>query len=318
MRDQDLDLLLVEIGGTHTRCAVCRAGDAPVDIALFDNAEYPDVESVVAAYLRRSTGEPPRRAALAVAAPVDERPIRLTNLGWTVDLDRLEERFGWSASVVVNDFDALACAIPALAPEELMSVRPGTAEPGAPLIVLGPGTGLGVSGLVPRGDAWYAVSGEGGHVTLAAATDREAEVLRELRREYGHVSAERVLSGPGLLALYRAVAGEPATDTPLGVSRLADSGDPHALETLELFFGFLGTIAGNLALILGARGGVYLGGGILPEIRDRLLRSGFARRFINKGRFTAYLERIPVQLILAETPALRGLSLHPDVQEMIR
>lgn len=307
-------VLLIEIGGTHTRCAVTRGG-RPHRLARFDNLDYPDLETVVAAYLDDLAGPPPRRAGLAIAAPVGTRPVRLTNLGWTVDTGRLKKHFGWTSATVVNDFEALACAVPALSRDELMVVHPAAAAAGAAIAVLGPGTGLGVSGLVPCGEGWSPISGEGGHITLAAANDRESEILRRLRGEYGHVSAERVCSGPGLLTLYRLLADKPAADSPLDVTRLARSGDRHASEALELFFQFLGTIAGDYALTLGAGGGVYLGGGILPKVREQLLESGFRRRFIDKGRFSGYLWKIPVHLILADTPALRGLARHPGVRD---
>lgn len=306
-------LLLVEIGGTHTRCALAGADHVPERTVVFDNADHPHLESVIGAYLQTPGVAPPDRAALAVAAPVDTQPIHLTNLGWTLDSDRLRQRFAWKSATVVNDFEALACAVPTLSRNDVVTIKQGEPAPGAAVAVLGPGTGLGVSGLVPCGDTWYPLSGEGGHVTLAAADDDEARVLETLRRRYGHVSAERILSGPGLLSLYRVLGTERQADSPADVSRLADAGEPRALETLDLFFRFLGTVSSDLALTLGARGGVYLGGGILPLTREHLAGSGFQRRFTDKGRFAAYLERIPVHLIIADNPALRGIALHPDV-----
>ncbi len=305
------DRLLVEIGGTHTRCAVARDDDQPAHIVVFDNAAHPDLESVIAAYLDETSVPPPRRAALAVAAAVDTRPLRVTNLGWTVDTDQLAQRFGWRQAAVVNDFEALACAVPVLSADELSTIRPGVPRKGAPVAVLGPGTGLGVSGLVPCGDGWFPVRGEGGHVTLAAANDQEEKVLRALRSEHGHVSAERVLSGSGILILYRVAAGGSRADSPSDVTRLADADDEQALAALDLFFHFLGTVCSDLVLTLGARGGVYLGGGILPTMAERLKASGFARRFVDKGRYAGYLDEVPVHLITADTPALRGLLNHP-------
>lgn len=309
------DLLLIEIGGTHTRCAVAHDGGGPEHLVIFENADHDNLESVVTTYLNEGGVTPPSRAALAVAAPVHHLQSRpLTNINWTVDSEALEGRFGWTSVSVINDFEALACAIPLLSRDELVTIRSGEPVPGAAVAVLGPGTGLGVSGLMPAGSTWFPISGEGGHVTLAAADEREEEVLRALRRQYGHVSAERVLSGPGLLALYRVVANGAAANSPLDVTRRADDGEPKALETLELFFRFLGTVGSDVALTLGALGGVYLGGGMLPAMRDRLTASGFAERFAAKGRFTAYLEKVPVHLITADTPALRGLPVHPLVE----
>lgn len=316
MQQTDLDrILLIEVGGTHTRCAAARSNERPDRIALFDNSDHANLESIIAAYLDNLPGPSPRRAALAAAAVVDTRPIRVTNLGWTVDTERLQQRFGWSGTVVINDFEALACALPLLGKDELLTVHPGRPVDGAAIAVLGPGTGLGVSGIVPCRDRWYPIRGEGGHVTLAAHDDHEAKLLQRLRREYGHVSAERLLSGPGLVALYRLMAGDAPAGSPADVTRLADAGDTRALECLEQFFRFLATVAGDLALTLGARNGVYLGGGILPEIRTHLLGSGFRRRFIDKGRYRGYLDQVPVYLILAESPALRGIAAHPRVSQ---
>lgn len=311
------ELLLIEIGGTHTRCAAAREGGEPEHITVFRNADHANLEAVVAAYLSARDVEPPSRAALAVAAPVHHLQSRpLTNINWSVDSEALKRRFGWTSATVINDFEALACSIPLLSRDELVTIRSGEPVPGAAVAVLGPGTGLGVSGLVPGGSTWSPISGEGGHVTLAAADEREEEVLGVLRRQYGHVSAERVLSGPGLLALYRVVANGAAANSPLDVTRRAADGEPKALETLELFFRFLGTVSSDVALTLGALGGVYLGGGMLPAMRDRLRASGFAERFAAKGRFTAYLEKVPVHLITADTPALRGLPIHPLVERI--
>jgi glucokinase len=308
------DLLLIEIGGTRTRCAVARGDDIPERIVVFDNTTHADPESVIIAYLETLDGEPPARAALAVAAPTGTQPLHMTNLDWTLDPERLKKRFGWKAATVINDFEALACAVPVLSPGELLTVRPGERDPAAAIAVLGPGTGLGVSGLVPCGETWQPIRGEGGHVTLAAADEREADVLAKLRREHGHVSAERVLSGAGLLALYQLIADAPRANSPADVTHLAAAGDRHALDTIELFFRFLGTVSSDLALTLGARGGVYLGGGILPRLKEQLAHSGFLERFVDKGRYRGYLERIPVYLILADTPALRGIALHPNVK----
>lgn len=307
-------MLLVEIGGTHTRCALGDAAGKPERTTLFDNVDYPDLEAVIGEYLNR-TDACPKRAALAVAAPVEDGPVKMTNLGWIIDAARLQSHFGFDGIHVVNDFEALACAVPDLSRDELVAVHHAVGTPSSPIAVIGPGTGLGVSGLVPCGDQWHPLRGEGGHVTLAAADDREAEILQRLRPEFGHVSAERVLSGPGLLVLYNAIAAAPKAGSPDAVTHLAATGDPEAREALALFFGFLGTVCGDLALTLGARGGVYLGGGILPALREPFLASGFTARYVDKGRYSGYLETIPVHLIVAETPALRGLIRHPAISQ---
>jgi len=306
-------MLLIEIGGTHTRCAISGGDAAPERVRRFDNADYDDLEAVLEEYLRGLTGARPASAALAVAAFVDQQPLRLTNLGWSISSEVLRQRFGWKDVALVNDFEALACAIPLLAPRELVAVHQASAGQGAAIGVLGPGTGLGVSGLIPCGGQWVPISGEGGHVTLPAANDEESEILNAMRREHGHVSAEKVLSGAGLLGLYRLLAGNSDMGGPMDVTRLDAEGDDTARRALDLSFRFLGTVSAALALTLGARGGIYLGGGILPAIQERLLTSGFEKRFTDKGRFGDYLKRIPVYLIVADTPALRGISSHPRV-----
>lgn len=306
-------LLLIEMGATHTRCATATGTQPPRHVAMLPNADHAGAESVIAACLDTLPGPRPTRAALAVAADVDARPLRITNRGWTLDIAALQARFAWTQATIVNDFEALACAIPILASTDLVTVRTGTPQADATVAVIGPGTGLGVSGLVPGAAGGFPIRSAGGHVTLAAADPREAEVLARLRQTCGHVSAERVLSGPGLLAVYRVLGGEGAA-VPGDVTRLAAAGEPRAQETRELFFRFLGSVCADLALTLGARGGVYLGGGILPALRAALLASDFAGRFVAKGRYASYLARVPVHLIVADTPALRGLARHPLLQ----
>jgi len=183
----------------------------------------------------------------------------------------------------------------------------------APIGVLGPGTGLGVSGLVPCESGWVALAGEGGHATMAPATDRESVVLDRLRRHFDHVSAERVLSGPGLVNIYTTLAsidGVPAKCyTP---AQIADLGirveDPLCTETTAMFCSMLGTMAGNLALTLGARGGVYIGGGIVPRLGHAFVLSPFRQRFEAKGRFQPYLAAIPTFVVTHPLPAFLGCA----------
>ncbi len=301
--------LLADVGGTHTRIAEAAPGGPPGVPVRYLNAGLDGLESAFGDYLAGSGGgvDGPLVVAAAVAGPVAAGAVRLTNLGWAVDETGLARSVGAVRARLVNDYHALARALPELPPEAMTPVadRPGMA--GAPLAVLGAGTGLGVAGLVPCGGGWTAVPGEGGHVTLAASDDEEAEVLAVMRRDLGHVSAEAVLSGSGLAALHRALHGG-AAPTPERVTTAANEGDPDAARTLDLFFRFLGMVAGNLALTLGARGGVYLAGGILPALRGPLMASRFHERFIGKGRFRDYLDAIPVRLINdPEAAALWGL-----------
>src|SRR5690606_25903884 len=216
-----------------------------------------------------------------------------------------------SELIVVNDFAAVAWALPDLGPGDAVQVGGGTPAPRATLATLGPGTGLGVASLVPVRDGWAVVAGEGGHVTLPATTAEEAAVAERLRNRHGHCSAERVLSGPGLVTLYETLAelaGRPvAKITPRDVTGLARQGEPLATRTIGMFLAMLGNVAGNLALTVGALGGVYVAGGIVPRLLDTVHKSEFRERFEAKGRYRDYMEKIPTYVITERLPALRGL-----------
>jgi glucokinase len=257
----------------------------------------------------------PRQVAIGIANPIDGDLVRMTNHAWQFSIESLRQALGFERLLFLNDFAALALALPTLRPDELSSVGGGRAVAGAPLALLGPGTGLGVSGLVRGADGRDLVlSGEGGHVTLAPADDEEAAVIDWLRRRFGHASAERALSGQGLENLHQAwsaVHGVPAEL--LSAAQVSERGlqrsDPACDAALELFLSLLGNVAGNLALTLGARGGVYVGGGIVARLGARVEASRFRQRFEQKGRFSEYLSQIPVQLIQpGGDPALRGAA----------
>lgn len=304
------DRLVADIGGTHSRFALAGGNDI-TSIKVFDNADYRGLQDVIEAYLQElDLPARPTTAAIAVACPVDGDELTLTNLGWTVSIEALRRRFGFDVLHVLNDFAAAALAIPTLGPEDVLTVGGGTAMAGQPVALIGPGTGLGVAALVPCGKDWVPVAGEGGHVTLPAATDEEERIIATLRHRLGHVSAERLLSGPGLALLYGCLARttDPAL-TPEAITRLAVSRqDPDAVRTMDHFLAMLGTVTGNLALTLGARGGVYLGGGILPDLAAQLQASSFRERFVDKGRYRGYLQSIPTILVTKENPALMGLA----------
>jgi glucokinase len=302
--------LIADIGGTHSRLARV-VGGAVHDLRVYDNAGYGGLEQVLRVYLEDLEQAPPA-AAIAVASPVRGDDIRLTNLGWSFSIEALRRRFGFDTLQVFNDFAAVALAVPLLGPDDVRDLGGGAPRPDEPVGVLGPGTGLGVSALVPRGQEWIPVATEGGHVTLPAATPEEARLLDALRRDYGHVSAERLLSGPGLALLYGMLAQDrQAAPSPETITRLAVSGeDIIAVQVLDQFLAMLGTVAGNLALTLGAGGGVYLAGGILPQLADQLAWEGFRERFVDKGRYRDYLEAIPTRLILRPNPALHGLAAY--------
>lgn len=311
--------LVADIGGTHARFALQVPGARPGAPVILEVADYADIESATAEALRRLAPErPPEAAAFAVAAPVTGDAVAMTNHPWRFSRERFARRFGLELFEVVNDFAAIAIALPRLARDERRRLGAASPEEGAPratLAAIGPGTGLGTAGLVPAGGGWAVVAGEGGHVDFAPGTARERLVYDHIAARHAHVSLERVLSGPGLVAIYRALAeaeggaGEDLPATPSEIAARARGGaDPTAAEAAALFSAALGAAAGNLALTLGARGGVYVAGGVVPGLGAAFDEAAFRRRFEAKGRFGAYLAQIPTYLIVARWPALIGLA----------
>lgn len=310
--------VLADVGGTNARFALFADG-AIVDSQVFTCADFPSLEAVAAAYLAvLPQSARPRRGAFAIAGPVAGDEIHMVNRGWTFSADGVRRGLNLDRLAVINDFTAVALSVPRLGDQDSRGIGGGTTVEGRPVAVLGPGSGLGVSGLLPRADGgWVALSGEGGHATMAACDDREAAVLSVLRQEMGHVSSERVLSGPGLEALYRGLcrvdgvtAGIQANHLIMAAALAPPSSpdhDHHALEAMTMFCALLGTVAGNLALTLGAFGGVYIGGGIVPRLGSWFDSSPFRARFEAKGRLTAYLKDIPTRLITHPLPAFLGL-----------
>lgn len=306
------DGLAIDLGGTRFRIASVRSGQL-ADTRSFLCAAFDGLKEAVVAG-SRALGEPrPRRLAIAVAAPVLGDRVELTNNGWSFSIERLRQELGLDALHVVNDFAAIAMGLPALADDSLR--RLGGGDPGhGPKVVIGPGTGLGVAALVPWGDAWIPVPGEGGHATLCATDERQDRILQRARRlTGGHVSAERLLSGSGLPLLHAAVCEvdglphEPLSSA--DICRLArDASDPGCEATVDTFLAMLGTVAGNLALTFGAFGGAYLAGGVAASLATRLERSPFRAAFEAKGRFAAYNSRIPAWLIVHEAPGLLGAA----------
>ena len=314
--------LLGDIGGTHARFAWQTRPGAPLTAAAtYLCAEHASLPAAIKRYLADHAKPVPRSAGIGIANPVIGDHVQMTNHHWSFSITAVQRTLGLQRLVVINDFTALALALPALARSELHPVGGGNATAGAPMVVLGPGTGLGVSGLLPvAGGAAVPISGEGGHVTLAPADDREAAVIEHLRQRFGHASAERALSGPGLVNLYQAacaLSGQSALalDAAQVIAGARSSNDPCCERALELFFSFLGSVAGNLALTFGARGGVFIGGGIAPRLIGEILRSPFRARFESKGRFENYLRGIPSFVIDAKTsPAFLGAACALDVR----
>ncbi|MFG6192799.1 glucokinase [Nonomuraea sp. JJY05] len=304
----DLPWLVADIGGTNARFGlVTSLGARPANVAVLAGADYETLPEAVAAYLaQHAGGVRPGAACLAVAGPIDGDRYRLTNSAWAGSVRDLDVPY----AVLLNDFEALAVSLPHLEGDDLVSL--GGPEPGHGVkAVLGPGTGLGVGGLVPAEHGWTPIPGEGGHVTVPVVDRRELEIVQVLQSQgLPHVVAEHVLSGPGLVRLHRALAqvnGVAAPDLTASdiVARLDDS---LCAETVEVFCGMLGSFAGNVALTLGARGGVYVGGGVLPRIVERVRTSSFRTRFAANPDMAHYLEAIGTALIVAPQPALTGAA----------
>ena len=305
--------LVADIGGTNARFALADLDTLELsEIRQVLCADHPSLEAALGDYVG-GLSDPPDQAAIAVAAPVTEEDISLTNSTWSFAREQLCRNVGLKTIHVLNDFEALALSLPHLAGAELHQIGGSAPVAHAAKVVLGPGTGLGVAGLVWSGDGWIAVPGEGGHMSLGAEDERQLALIERLRKGRAHLSAERALSGPGLAELYRAVAAshgiEPAELQPNDVLVLGLRGeDEVAVEALDLFIAWLGRFAGDAALLLGARGGVYLGGGIAPKLAAKLSSGEFRKAFEEKGRRTAYLAPIPVYVILAEFATLKGAA----------
>jgi glucokinase len=237
----------------------------------------------------------------------------MTNHVWSFSIEQTRRQLGVDRFLVINDFTALAMALPHLEAADLHPVGSGQAVPEAPVALLGPGTGLGVSGLIHCGTHWMPLEGEGGHVTYGAANHRQAKIVSIVGERYSHVSAERLLSGQGLMNLYHAIATlhgveiEPLSPPDI-TGRALKGSCPVCAEVLETFCAMLGTVAGNLVLTLGARRGVYIGGGIVPRLGAYFDTSPFRESFERKGRFTSYLASVPSYVIRAQYPALLGVA----------
>jgi glucokinase len=327
-RPTTLPWLVADIGGTNARFgwiadAAAAASHSVGDVRTLPVAGHATLADAARAYLAdieaatRAAGRPwqaPHKAALAVATAITGDRVSFTNSPWSFSRTALQAALGLDALLVLNDFEALALSLPTLGAGQLRSAAALPSGRGT-LAVIGPGTGLGVGAVVQTPHGWQALPGEGGHVTLAAADDFEAELLRLARREFAHVSAERFLSGTGLPLMQRCVAaalGTPGTTelTPEQiVTRALDGSDATCVCTMDSFCAMLGGVAGNLALTLGARGGVYIGGGIVPRLGERFFNSAFRARFEAKGRFQSYLAAVPTALITDTLAALRGAAL---------
>jgi glucokinase len=306
--------LVADIGGTNARFAIADLVTLElVSIRSFAVADHPTLAEAIRYYLKDIKDiEPIAHAAIAVAAPVTDEEVRLTNSPWSFTKSGLARDAGLAGVQVLNDFEALSFSLPHLAAGELHQIGGGDPVVYGTKAVLGPGTGLGVAGLVWSGTHWVSVPGEGGHVTLGAEDERELALIERLRRGRERLSVERALSGPGLTDLHQAIAASHGhSEEPLpphGVVARALQGEAIAREALDIFVTWLGRFAGDMALVFGARGGVYLGGGIAPRLVARFDQGDFREAFERKGRMTEFVAPLPVYVIVAEFPGLKGAA----------
>lgn len=297
-------MLVADIGGTNSRFALCEKGSAAlIAPKRYTNRDFPTLHDAAMTYLAE-VGLKPEAACIAVACPVLGDHVQLTNYPvWAFSQHELQQQLGVQRLVTINDFSALAMAIPQLDAQELHQVGGGAPLKHMPMVVLGPGTGLGVSGLLWTGKHYVPLQGEGGHVNFAPETDREIEILKIGRREHdGFFSAENALCGSGFAFLYKALAeieGWEETSLPVEeiTRRAVESHCPNCVDVIDTFCGLLGSFSGNLALTLGAFGGVYIGGGIIPRFGMLFDHSPFRSRFEGKGRFRNYISPIPTYVI---------------------
>lgn len=307
--------LLADIGGTNARFALESAPGQIDAIRVLHCAAYPNFADAVEAYLQQSGQPPVRHAAIAMANPVQGDQIKMTNHDWSFSIDATRRRLQFDTLLVVNDFTALAMALPHLEPAQLTQIGGGSAVPRRAIGLVGAGTGLGVGGLIPAAGSWSALGSEGGHATFSPADERELMVLRHCWKTWPHVSAERLISGPGIELIYQALANGAASappadapDTATIVARALAGGDTLADAAVDCFCGMLGSFAGNIALILGTGGGVFIGGGVVPRLGPHFAASPFRSRFESKGRFADFLAQVPTWVITAPYPAFVGAA----------
>jgi glucokinase len=310
-------ILVGDVGGTNARFAIADATTLRMQHTGYRRtADFAGLHEAIASYLAdEAQGIRPTHAAIAVASPVGDDRIKLTNNHWQFSVSELQRQLGLQELRLLNDFTVQALAVPHLDTEDFTRIGPDvTPRKGAAMAVLGPGTGLGVSGLVADGRGGYApLSGEGGHVGIAPETDEEFAILRYAQEHFGRVSIERLICGSGIAFLYRAlchVRGE--TAWPHDEARIvteALQGDALCRDTINQFCALLGSFAGDMALILGARGGVYIAGGVVPRFGALFAQSPFRERFENKGRFSTFNAAIPTYVVNPhENPALLGAA----------
>lgn len=309
-------VLVGDIGGTNARFALILSADGEaVALEPIRTADFANIDVAIRDAILPECPAAPKTAILAIAGPISGDEIELTNCPWVVRPKVMMPMLGLSEIIIINDFEAQALAVASLGSEHLTQIGGGAAEPGASRVVLGPGTGLGVAGLVNISGIWYPVPGEGGHVDMGPRDARDYQVFPHIEEIGGRVSGEQILCGRGLVNLYRAVCkadGVPATlSQPQDITAAAfDGTDARAAETLDLFATYLGRLAGDLALVFMARGGVYLSGGIAQKIVSVLKKGALRAAFENKQPHLDFMRGIPVFVITHPLAAVAGLSAY--------
>jgi len=314
----DKTLLIGDIGGTNARFALAHSQQPGFhDPITLKCADFASADDAIRHYLDEASAESPEVICLAVAGPIIENTVQVTNNHWTLNVAEIAADFAIDAVQLLNDFEAVAYAIPQLQAEETQTIALPDMRPLSDkhfnVAIIGPGTGLGTAGLVRRGDVLIPIVGEGGHVGFAPKSQVQVEIRSALRNKFDRVSVERLVSGSGIENIYWALTlihGEQRTQLTASeiFTKSGDGSDPRATEATHMFFEILGQVAGDLALTMGAEDGVYIAGGIAKRYPQMLANSGFRNAFDNKGRHRAYMERIPTMLITHDEPGLLGAA----------
>ena len=307
--------VVADVGGTNIRLAVCELETGKLSkLKEFACAEFVTLEAALNQYFT-TLQDKVDHLCIGIACPVENDQIEMTNLSWKFSKQALKEKLKLTSLYVINDYTAISLAVPFLPSEEKIQIGGGKAQVDGVTAVFGPGTGLGVSHIIKPEDKWISLDGEGGHVSFTPNTRKQADILFLLQEKFGHVSAERILSGQGLVNIYQSLCTlsdqEIKFTEPKDISKAAlTSSCELAHQSLEIFCQVLGGFAGNLALNLNCTGGVYIAGGIVPRFVDFFVSSEFRDFFEDKGRFKTYLATIPTFLITNDNPGLLGASVY--------
>ncbi|QRG08309.1 ROK family protein [Xanthobacter dioxanivorans] len=299
-------VLLADIGGTTTRVARAGMDGVPFDVRLEANDSYGSLEDLLQTYLGSISGEAPRYAALAVAGPIDADEVRLTNRHWRFSIEALARELNFQRLEVLNDFEAFAHGLPLLTRDDLLEVGTGRAVPGAPMLLCGPGTGLGTAFILPREEGYEVIPSEAGHMRLGAVTTDEARIVAHLVRDLGPVSVEHVLSGSGLVRLHRILSGEQLSSH--AIIKAALDGQRQEKESCHVFLRLLGRVLGDLALAFEAKGGVFVGGGVGRAMAHLFAESPFRAAFEEHPPYTDRLALVPIHVVTHATPGLVGIG----------